>query len=251
MEKRKTNKALRIALVIAIIACFCASFVGATFAKYVTFDEATNTARAANWGVSITISNKDDTGLFKTTYVTDDTTYSDAISNSVETATTGQNKVAPGTKNEEGITFSIAGTPEVATAIDINLTVNSDVFLGDYTPVKFTLEQTAKSDDTVAFTKTTGTLDDIKTALEAWNAESYASAAPNTDLGTTFKLTWVWAFDSTEDADIDDVKDTKLGDLAAGVYEDETTGTYTADSEGTNWSVDIDFKLDITVTQIN
>lgn len=242
--KKNTMMRVASALLVAVLLSTCA--ISGTFAKYVTTASGSDTARVAKWGVEI--SGMTD-GLFAKTYAKDTET---DITNTVDAT---EEVVAPGTKNDSGVTFSLTGTPEVAVKIDIAVKGSTtdtitDVVLpaGEYTdwteapytgtftladpynPVVFTLK-----DGTT--TLATGTLAQIESFLEGKSKEY----APGTDLskilgGTsgTYTLTWAWAFNGNDEAD------TLLGNLAAG--------NQTA-IEGA--STTIDFAIVITATQID
>jgi len=243
----KKNVMMRVAsaLLVAVLLSTCA--ISGTFAKYVTTASGSDSARVAKWGVEI--SGIAPT-LFAQTYAKDSTT---DIANTVSAT---EKVVAPGTKNEEGVTFSLTGTPEVAVKIDFVVKGSStdditDVVLPantgytdwtqapytgtfdlptNYNPVVFTLKDGATE-------LATGTLADIETFLEG-KSDEYA---PGTDLATilggttgTYTLTWAWAFDVNDEAD------TLLGNLAAG-----TQGAISGAS------TTIDFAIVITATQID
>ena len=133
------NKMMRIAsvLLVAVLLSTCA--ISGTFAKYVTSDNVADEARVAKWGVAVTATgsrfageyNADTTGLKDST----DT----AIALSVKTSDSNK-LVAPGTKNDSGMAFSITGTPEVAVNVKIEITYSDILRPGgtyaDYTTGK-------------------------------------------------------------------------------------------------------------------
>ena len=251
----KKNMMMRLAsvLLIAVLMSTCA--ISGTFAKYVTSDSGSDTARVAKFGVTVTAEGT----LFKTEYATDDTAHYTGSLSVQSSAMPADNLVAPGTKNDDGMTFSITGTPEVAVNVNIEIAPKGkaaseaakDIFLAagtyddlttgkadtfdtaEYHPVKFTLTKNG------AAVVTAGTLADVETYLEkSMNYE------PNTDLSETYgvyKLTWAWDFDDAG-AGTYDKQDTLLGDLAAG------TATI---SDPTKYNLTIDFEIKITVTQID
>ena len=231
----KRNIALRIALVLCVLAVFFSCVVGTTFARYVTSDVGEDRARVSRWGVVITAT---DRSSFRTEYAIDDLAYGEPDTITVKSSSE-QNVVAPGTKDAEGIVFTITGTPEVATKIDIVMTVDSDIFIGEYYPVVFTLTQTSSATGVVA-EPIVGNLATIKAAIEAWANDAYY--APNTNLDAQFTLTWEWKY---ENEDLDSM-DTLLGHLTRGDY----TETYTADNRGEAWSSDISYSFVITVSQV-
>lgn len=232
----KTNTMMRVAsvLLVAVLLSTCA--ISGTFAKYVTSDSGSDTARVAKWGVTITVA--EDFNLFESKYAKHDTNISDtSIENTVAVNSDGaDNLVAPGT--DHSMTFSITGTPEVAVKVDLAMVVNNDVKIPqgtvvngaaltqDYTPVVFTLKE-KDATDVIA----TGTLTEIKSALEALSDEY----APNTDLNKTYELSWEWAFSS--DNNVNDANDTFLGNAAVTPVDGVVT--------------DINFEIEITVTQLD
>jgi len=278
----KKNKMLRLASVLLILVMLTTSIIGGTFAKYTTTASGSDLARVAKWGVEIATSGS----LFQATYAKDDTTVTDAsITNSV--VSTGS-VVAPGTKNERGITFTIKGIPEVAVRLDFAIassetssTTAKDVFLkagtyadlttgtstktvdgnseitgnadtftldSDYYPITYTLKN---STDAVL---ATGKLSEIEAYLENLSGVY----APGTDLSQltgktntdgTYTLTWVWEF--TEDADTDKA-DTFLGALAANDASAKKGGALNdTPANGTDYCLTPDIVVTITATQID
>ncbi len=128
---KKNNKALRAALVLCVLALFCAAFVGATFAKYVTADDAADTARAAKWGISLSVGGT----LFGTDYTANSAGANQdmvtaEISTNVKSSDT-EDIVAPGTKSDKGIIIALNGKPEVQYNVEATTTGNNeDIFLG-------------------------------------------------------------------------------------------------------------------------
>lgn len=256
----KKNMMMRLAsvLLIAVLMSTCA--ISGTFAKYVTSDSVTDTARVAKFGVTVETTGS----LFGSQYASvlggnGIETWANAHAGTVNGGAADAKVVAPGTQNAEGMTFSITGTPEVAVNVNIEIAPKGkaaseaakDIFLAagtyddlttgkadtfdtaEYHPVKFTLTKNGTA------VVTAGTLADVETYLE--KSMNYA---PNTDLTETYgiyKLTWVWDFDDAG-AGTYDKQDTLLGDLAAGTA---TIG------DATKYNLTIDFEIKITVTQID
>jgi hypothetical protein len=254
-----------------------AALVGGTYAKYITSaDTKDQTAHVAKFGV--TVSAEGD--LFGKTYYVDYgsgdgaansnkiydgetaspiTDNDDALNLSVVSSA---NVVAPGTQNDDGLTFSITGNPEVAVKVEVGVTdpagtgTPKDIYLGTgndaYYPIKYTLKKGStvvkaklSEGETAIEQEVEGvTLAQLVTALKSLSKERLD---PNTNLGTTYgtyTITWEWPYEATDEST--DTNDTILGNLAAGVYPNET---YTATSG--NYSTSCDFKLSITVTQID
>lgn len=265
----KKNKSMRAAGGLMIATLLSTSIVSGTYAKYVTSDSASDTARVAKFGVTVTASGS----LFDKTYLTTSNTPGGATADengtvlSVESSgavNNIENVVAPGTKNKDGITFAIAGTPEVDVQLDITVgDTLEEVFLKanpslpdmttgnatdtfnnatDYYPVKFTLTQSTKTDPLVDG----GTLEQVKTTLTGLTARYDA----NTDLSKavgTLKLTWEWDFDDADDVGKYDKQDTLLGDLAAGTALAPSVEL----TDGTDYNLEEKIKIAISVTQID
>lgn len=275
----KKNKMMRIAsfLLVAVLMSTCA--ISGTFAKYVTADDATDSARVAKWGVTVTTTGT----LFADAYKDIPVTYNaleqgDTIT--VRALTQSQNVVAPGTKNEEGMTFVLTGTPEVDVSVviaveytDIQLAAGeySDPTTGDaddtftlatdYYPVQFTLTNGN------GVKLVSGNLKAINDYLVGLSGEYDANtdlAKIGTDTDGTYKLTWAWAFENQ-----DDQADTILGHLMAetngynvvkiGPNNSITTLTTSTDNttdvttikagESTVGCLTVAFGISITVTQ--
>jgi hypothetical protein len=264
---------MRLAGGLMIATMLSTSIVSGTYAKYVTSDNAEDSARVAKFGVTVTASGS----LFDKTYMsvgggntpggttadTGDTTLTVESSNA-------DNLVAPGTKNDDGITFVIAGTPEVDVRLDVDVDDSSfkEIFLksgtypdmttgkvddkfdntADYYPVKFTLTQTKTTAEGKVTTNlvTAGTLAKVEEELEKLSNNSIDA---NTDLAGaigTLKLTWEWDFDDNG-AGTYDKQDTLLGDLAAGT----TLVPDTTLTANTDYCLDESIKISISVTQVD
>lgn len=236
----KKNKMMRIAsvLLVAVILTTCA--ISGTFAKYVTSGGTDDSARVAKWGVTIGASGT----LFSTTYKDIPVDYQEG--ETVDTITVqaltsaGYDVVAPGTRNDDGMTFTLTGTPEVDTAISIELTTKDITYKANaddsaYNPVVFTLKN-----GTGTVLKS-GTLADIKAYFAPLSKtyhtnQNLANIGENTD--GTYKLTWAWDFDDSGRG-TNDAKDTALGNMAAT----ETTNGFS--------NYDTSFAITIKATQVD
>jgi hypothetical protein len=177
MEKMKTNKAMRCAMAVLVAVMLSLCGVSGTFAKYTTEASASDSARVAKFGVSV----KAEGDLFGKTYVSgesgniigkDGDTSLTVVSNS----TADDNVVAPGTKNNDGITLTLSGNAETTVNVSIavansdeNSTSVKDVFLkaknglpdytvyadeqstydntSDYYPILYTLTQETSTEE--------------------------------------------------------------------------------------------------------
>lgn len=123
----KKNVMMRVASVLLVAVMLTTCAISGTFAKYTTNDSASDTARVAKWGVNVIATGN----LFGQNYNGNTTNVEagekvDEISVSAkQSVDANENIVAPGTKNTEGMTFAVKGTPEVANRI----TVSSDTYV--------------------------------------------------------------------------------------------------------------------------
>ena len=245
----KKHWTLRAAGLLFALVLITSCFVGGTFAKYVKSVSGTQLARVARFGVEITAA---DNTAFKTTYATDTADASVGVNSVI--SSDGLKVVAPGTGENDTVTLSITGTPEVAVHVELAMT-GMDVFLKDgtyldlttpnpddnfilstsYYPVVFTLKQ---NDNTLV----SGTISDINTKLGTLSKDCAAGTDLNTEFGT-YTLSWEWAF---EDAHIvnKDKADTLLGALAAN----HSAFPY---NFGIDYQTGISLTLTATVTQID
>lgn len=122
----KKNKTLRAAGILFLATMLTTCMTAGTFAKYTTSDSANDSARVAKFGVTVTA----DGSLFGEEYASKEggdkpiNFSGDANTGTVQVSTQGENVVAPGTKNDTGLGFTVAGTPEVD--VEINTTVDID-----------------------------------------------------------------------------------------------------------------------------
>ena len=241
---------MRVASIMLVLVLMSSSVISGTFAKYVTSGEATDKARVAKWGVYIDMTSG---AGFNNEYETHDNAYSGTVS---VKSSNNDTVVAPGTSSADvngNVTFSITGTPEVATKIDIEMEVINDIYLNPgqywdgtteksddkytldtpYYPVVFTLTQLTDGQGEEVKIIAQGNLKAIETALETYAKTAYYD--PNTPLDATFELTWAWAFEQAENKDLYNKADTTLGNQAV---------------EGTD-NTKLGYKLTITVTQVD
>ena len=278
----KKNKSMRLAGGLMIATMLSTSIVSGTYAKYVTSDSASDSARVAKFGVVV----QADGTLFGKNYLaTADNTPTDATEGiTVKSLSNPQdNVVAPGTKNDTGLAFSVTGTPEVSVNVNFDITAESDVWLGkgtypdmtngdvfdgkvdtsdtfettEYYPIKYTLTKNGTAVPGVE------TLDQVKTYLTGLNGD-YEPGTDLSDLIGNLVLTWEWDFDASG-AGTYDKQDTLLGDLAAGegvaeaiaaleelnVTVDTPASSDSLTAEDGNYNLNTELGFTITVTQID
>lgn len=221
----KKNKFMRVAAVLLILCLATTCAISSTFAKYTTSDSAGDSARVAKWGVTVEVTGEN---AFANEYTADKASTDANKANAEVSATTAV--VAPGTEGVLG-TVAIAGTPEVAVAV----TVDVDVELANWTvdgavyfPVVVKLGDTAI---TVSATNLEGIEAEIEVAIiEALTATGVTTStkgtgktvtvnyAPNTALTKNVTVNWEWPFSTTDN----DAKDTALGNAATATATEPT-----------------------------
>ena len=257
----KKNKSMRAAGGLMIATMLTTSIVSGTYAKYVTSDSATDTARVAKFGVTVAASGS----LFDTTYMSSEGGNNPGGKDAADTndttltveSSTADKLLAPGTKNDKGLTFSITGTPEVDVNLVISVDTYEEIFLkktettlypdmttgdksdtfnleADYYPVTFTLTQT-KNGTTTALAEDKQ-LSEIKTTLQGLSKRYDANKNLANEVGT-LNLTWEWAFEQGQDQ-----ADTLLGDLAAGTVNG---------IDAANYNLNTNIELTVSVTQVD
>ena len=218
----KKNVMMRVAslLMVCVLATTCG--ISGTFAKYVTADNAQDTARVAEWGVEVSVVGQ----AFATTYdaePTVDDVYGVEILKSVVSSNT-DNLVAPGTTGTfTGI--AVSGSPEVAieiaTVATMTLTgweidADNDALTPDrfYCPIVINVNGANISG--MDYTAAADFINAVEGAIETANGNYQA----NTDLASLGDLngsiTWTWAFENGSGAAYAQSNewDTMLGNLA-------------------------------------
>lgn len=234
----KKSKSMRFASVLLVMTLLSTCMISGTFAKYVTSESASDTARVAEFGVRITANGE----TFKETYKGIETGWTSK--NTVDGET--DKVVAPGTEGEM-VKMTLTGKPEVAVRVNYEATTfeltNWTLYDGttEYCPVVFTIaDKTYGTNDTSATNKS-ATVDELETAIKGAIAAYSKEYEPNVDLSgkgaDSLAISWEWAFNGN------DVKDTILGDKAAGVAADGSAMAATP--------AEISITIKTTVTQID
>ena len=232
----KKNFMMRAASVLLVAVMLTTCAISGTFAKYVTADEGSDTARVAKFGVQIAAKDFD---MFAPEYdTTDKAKFSGEKSVSSDN---GDDLLAPGTSGSFG-NIAITGTPEVAVEVAIvpTVAITGDWIVdGDfYCPVVVKVNDATfyGCDYGSAESFATAIADNIKAKSAVYAAKTDLSAIYNTE---NLDISWAWAFEKNGEvlgvtcSKNDDVKDTKLGDRAVAK------------------DLEIFIGVDITVTQID
>lgn len=216
----KKNTMMRIAsvLMVAVLLSTCA--ISSTFAKYVSSDSATDTARIAKWGVTV-----DATGAEAFAK-----SYNGAGSNSqtvtVQTKPNGDDKkvIAPGTAGSLG-SITINGTPEVMVDVDVSAALNLSGWKLDenteYCPLVFQIGSEEFKIGANGITSVAG----LENAIEAKFASlsSANNIAANTDLQKSIDCNWYWPFNDNEDNNAKDTALTQLNTVPTITFECSVT----------------------------
>ena len=196
----KKTKLMRAALLLLVLTLITSCFVGGTFAKYVTSEKGSDTARVAKWGFTAT-SSIELNDLFKTAY---DKNVQGAV-----------DVIAPGTTNSANFSFTYGGNadataPEVAYTFAVSADESSCAdSIKNNTNITWKLDEGAW-----------GTWDqllaDIKNLSGATTGEKdYAAGKLPTEFGTDNKVhtvEWQWLFDANSTGATDqDATDTTMG----------------------------------------
>lgn len=198
-----------------VLALGTTCFMSGTLAKYVTSGQGTDSARVAKFGVTITANGE----TFAQTYKTHDEDVVGTIANSV-VSSDNADLVAPGT-NGNMTSMTLAGTPEVAVRVNYELAIpdNKPMFSGwevdgaYYCPIVITVEGTEING--LNYTSETAFQTAVADAIKGYSQDFPAG----TDLseeevkGKSLAISWEWPFESENN--INDEKDTALGDAAA------------------------------------
>lgn len=161
----KKNRFMRLASCLLILCLITTCAISTTFAKYVSGDSASDTARVAKWGITVSTSGN----LFGENYgAKDHATNADSItSTATMTVSTSEDDdiVAPGTKNAVGFQISVSGQPEVAynvtvkSAADADKIATSEIYLkaGTYGVMVPVTGLNSESNVVGLYTESTGT----------------------------------------------------------------------------------------------
>lgn len=221
----KRNTMMRIASVLLVAVLLSTCTISGTFAKYVTKDEGMDAARVAKFGVVVDVAGT----MFAETY--DNVASGNDAVGVVEANITVNSDgtgaytklVAPGT-NGKMADIKISGQPEVDVEVTYEAKVDLNGWATDtdsyYCPLVITI-----NNDKYYLDAYTGE-EEAENVIEAAIKDYTQTYNANTDLGTkaeeNLKISWEWPFTTGED---NDIKDTYLGDAAAGLKEGKSAAT--------------------------
>ncbi len=222
------NKFMRIAAVMLMLCLVTTCAISGTFAKYTTEGTATDTARVAKWGITVSAPTDPAASAdFKTAYASETVGFT---ANTVVSSDT-DNIIAPGTKG----TFAtpvLSGEAEVAVEVIVTAEIVIDgwsVTSGEYFPIVFTVGTETYGTNITAASNKFATAAEVISAVQTAVTKTTNYEA-NTD-ATTFEVPvveWEWAFE------VDNAMDTELG---------------TAADDG--HAATIEYTITVTINQIN
>lgn len=210
---KKTNFLMLIVIIELLVVISIITFEG-TYAKYITSEKGSDSARVAHWNINTTNNIKD---LFAASYT------------NVIDGTEEQGVIAPGTSGS--YSFTINGEVETSYTLSIvaSGTDNVNGAISEYNPIKYSFTKpNIGNDKDVNPTITTDgmTFEELKKAINNIDDGSQIHKAGNLN-GDIYTIGWEW------ESDGDNEKDTLLGKLVSN--EDKT----------------INLSVDIVVTQVN
>lgn len=221
----KKNKMMRLASCLLVAVMLTTSVISGTFAKYVTSDSATTSARVARWGFDTTTITLDD--LFAASYDEGKVLSSDL-----------SKVIAPGTTGSQTIVFDTesGAAPEVAYSFTVEATSvadDDDNDIIDNPNIKWAFYKQGE-------TKTFGTFAEMLTAINGMT-EPQINPDNLPKLSDVYVIEWKWIFDENAankegDTSNYDSGDTLMGNAGNGVLTELEK---------------IDLTISITATQID
>ena len=225
----KKNLMIKVASLMLVLTLASTCMIGTTFAKYVTGDQASDTARVAKWGITVSTSGT----LFGTDYeeysAADTADRITAVTSTSVSASNANSIVAPGTKNTVGFQVAVKGDPEVkydTTAAKVGTI--SDIVLkeGNYglmvkvpenaainVDTDFTANKIYKSSDETTFTK-------VSSYVTLGTGENFYRLIDTANVAADYyPITWTVTKTGTALADIATTKnlDTILGEMVTNI----------------------------------
>lgn len=228
----KKNVMMRIAsfLLVAVLITTCG--ISGTYAKYVTADNGSDSARVARWGVTIDAT----VDMFADAYLDEEVAWVASDSDqtiTVRANTEGQNLVAPGT-NGTMANFDISGVPEVDVKVtytgnltltgwflDANLNGVQDAGETDYCPLVITIDTKGTKEDFYIGMVGIDTVDQLETAVNNKITNYYNIYETLTNLEEVeddMIISWAWGYETDDHPALgyqNDDRDTLLGNMVA------------------------------------
>lgn len=247
----KKNKMMRLASGLLVAVLITTSTISGTFAKYTTSGTATDTARVAKWGVTVTGTTAATNEMFKETYTKHSTVVDESGNGGADAISVKADVdvVAPGTDGSLA-DFTIAGAPEVDVLVSYaaTLTLEDWEVGGTYCPIVFSINGATYGTTNTAATNKVANVAELETAVESAieDYSKYYDAGEN--LATKYAtdklvVEWEWAFnDVAEVTNPVNVNDTALGNAAAAAL---------ADADDTTNPASIELSVTCTIAQVD
>lgn len=209
----KKNIMMRLSALLLVAVLLTTCVISGTFAKYTTAGSATDTARVAKWGVSVTVTGNDAFGELYDDEI--NVAGTKVVSVKATDDAVEQNVVAPGTRGTLG-SVVISGTPEVM--VDVAVSLNIELKGWEIDGVYYCPLQITDGTNTLSGLDYSNA-DAFEAAIEALVNKTGDNVDANTNLGSTYDvvLNWEWLFETGADAaakEANNIKDTKLANLA-------------------------------------
>ena len=190
----KKNIMMRLSALLLVAVLLTTCVISGTFAKYTTTNGATDTAKVAKWGVTISATS------------VDGKEYDGKVTTNEESAVlkTDAHILAPGSSVKFG-SLAITGKPEVAVKIEYSAILKLTGWSVDgqaYMPLVFVIDGQEYSDSTVE-----GLINKVQNAIAAFSKDYTADTDLSTTKAVAVSCYWVYS----KDADTDK-KDTALGE---------------------------------------
>lgn len=201
---------LRAGALTMVLALGTTCFMSGTLAKYVTSGEGSDSARVAKFGVKITATGE----TFAKEYAKKDNSFTLAASTVVSSDNT--DLVAPGT-NGNMASMTLTGTPEVAVRVSYEIPEGVTMFSGwevngaYYCPIVITVEGTEING--LDYDSETEFQTAVANAIKGYSKDYAAGEDLAGVKDDSLAISWAWPFESENN--INDEKDTALGDAAA------------------------------------
>lgn len=242
----KKNKTMRLAAMLLVLVLMTTCVIGGTFAKYTTQDSAYDEARVAKWGVELAVVGN----LYGETYGAENKIIKDdATDATVQSLSAADDVVAPGTQNEEGMTFTLTGKPEVsgtvtATLVYENIYLNAGTYgvmvkvpAGTVTAANFNEFGDLYTSSNGSYTEATVysdtdyyTLEDVVTLGAIYYPVEYALLGDNTANNTSYNANYTDGIDYLSVDTLEEVSETigaRFGDAGEkNLVDGKTTVTY-------------------------
>jgi hypothetical protein len=252
----KKNKTMRLASVLLVMTLLTTSIISGTLAKYTSTGSASDTARVAKWGVTVSASGT----LFGSKYANGVSSIPTTLETPSAISVEGKNSsgeavevVAPGTQSADtGFTFGITGTPEVDNTVSAVIEAK-DIYLkeGTYGVMK---EVTVDAINySTMLDKGLYTLNDktyTKVTATTYSSGTYYALAYTATVGDGGYYPVEYSYYSNGTSGADTTKATEIALVIAANFVDDLTKLENADKTdaGVSYTVSKSFDSNVDLT---